>query len=94
LTIDASVFTDQLKPAARLKEERKETLKASILDVVKEKRESIVKIQELGKEKDKNDKRTPKAHATRSSETCEKIKKETYKNISAKKELLPCDKEI
>lgn len=61
-TIDASVFTDQLKPAARLGEERKETLKASILGAVEEKREGIpVKIQELGRDTD--DKRTPKANS-------------------------------
>jgi len=52
---------------------------------------SIVQVQKLGKEKDKNDKRTPEANA---SKTCEKMKKETCANISAKEELLPCDKEI
>lgn len=97
LTIDASVFTDQLKPAAKPGEERKETLKASILSAVEEKREGIVKVQELERKKDKNDKRTPKANATCILETCEKgkdNKKEICANISAEKKLLPCDKKI
>lgn len=96
LTIDASVFTDRLKPAAKLGEERKETSKASILGAIEEKREGIVKIQELERKKNKNDKRTPEANATCTFETCEKgkTKKEICAHISSEKESLPCDKEI
>lgn len=98
LTIDASVFTDQLKPTVRPRHERRETLKASIL--VEEKREDLAEEQQVEdrrEDENKNDKKTPRAASNVCvSETCEekKIKRQTFTDTSANEELLARIEEI
>lgn len=71
-------------------------MKASIFDVIEEKKEDIMKAQELENEGYKNDKKEPEANCMRTLRTCEeeKINRETCANVSARKKLLVCDGRI
>lgn len=71
-------------------------MKASTFGIIEEKKEDIMKAQELENEGYKNDKKAPEANCMRTLRTCEeqKINRETCANVSAKKRMLARDERI